>query len=167
MPRASKRMNQKIFLYLPCLFNSQNASWTHALREIVVNCYKYHGREDLLPRFTEEDDDQKKIHPLKRVRSSHFTISPQGANYNYPHIACSLTQDSADRLPVNFPRLPCGFSVLWIQIQSHLRIIGSPGSRSVKVSGSSHLKSDLKFKNLEYFYIFKFCWNFINFLNQF
>ncbi|XP_065165713.1 DNA-binding protein Ewg isoform X4 [Atheta coriaria] len=31
-------------------------SWTHALRQIVINCYKYHGREDLLPAFNEEDE---------------------------------------------------------------------------------------------------------------
>jgi hypothetical protein len=40
----------------------------------VLNCYKYHGREDLLPRFTEEEEEQKKIHPLKRV-SSKITFS--------------------------------------------------------------------------------------------
>ncbi|GBP51770.1 DNA-binding protein Ewg [Eumeta japonica] len=34
----------------------QKMSWTHALRQIVVNCYKYHGREDLLPAFTEDDE---------------------------------------------------------------------------------------------------------------
>ncbi|XP_023234412.1 DNA-binding protein P3A2-like isoform X1 [Centruroides sculpturatus] len=37
----------------------QKVSWTHALREIVINCYKYHGREDLLPAFTEDDDKDK------------------------------------------------------------------------------------------------------------
>lgn len=26
------------------------------MRQIVINCYKFHGREDLLPTFTEEDD---------------------------------------------------------------------------------------------------------------
>lgn len=31
-------------------------SWTHALRQIVINCYKFHGREDLLPAFNEEDE---------------------------------------------------------------------------------------------------------------
>ncbi|XP_017485771.1 PREDICTED: DNA-binding protein Ewg isoform X1 [Rhagoletis zephyria] len=31
-------------------------SWTHALRKIVINCYKYHGREDLLPTFADDDD---------------------------------------------------------------------------------------------------------------
>ncbi|XP_052739673.1 DNA-binding protein Ewg isoform X2 [Bicyclus anynana] len=36
----------------------QKMSWTHALRQIVINCYKYHGREDLLPAFNEEEDDK-------------------------------------------------------------------------------------------------------------
>ncbi|XP_026463233.1 DNA-binding protein P3A2 isoform X2 [Ctenocephalides felis] len=34
----------------------QKISWTHALRQIVINCYKFHGREDLLPAFCEEDE---------------------------------------------------------------------------------------------------------------
>ncbi|XP_063242799.1 DNA-binding protein Ewg-like isoform X4 [Bacillus rossius redtenbacheri] len=34
----------------------QKISWTHALRQIVINCYKYHGREDLLPAFSEDDE---------------------------------------------------------------------------------------------------------------
>ncbi|KAF7491076.1 DNA-binding protein P3A2 [Sarcoptes scabiei] len=34
----------------------QKVSWTHALRQIVINCYKFHGREDLLPAFSEEDE---------------------------------------------------------------------------------------------------------------
>lgn len=39
--------------------DKQKVSWTHALRQIVINCYKYHGREDLLPAFTNEDDKEK------------------------------------------------------------------------------------------------------------
>ena len=35
--------------------DKQKVSWTHALRQIVINCYKYHGREDLLPVFSEEE----------------------------------------------------------------------------------------------------------------
>lgn len=31
-------------------------SWTHALRQIVSNCYEYHGRQDLLPTSSEDDD---------------------------------------------------------------------------------------------------------------
>ncbi|XP_050669716.1 DNA-binding protein Ewg isoform X2 [Leptidea sinapis] len=41
----------------------QKMSWTHALRQIVINCYKYHGREDLLPAFTEDDDDKHHQRP--------------------------------------------------------------------------------------------------------
>lgn len=33
----------------------RKVSWTHALRQIVKNCYKHHGREDMLPEFTEEN----------------------------------------------------------------------------------------------------------------
>lgn len=29
----------------------KRVSWTHALRTIVKNCYKHHGREDLMPEF--------------------------------------------------------------------------------------------------------------------
>lgn len=36
--------------------DKQKVSWTHALRQIVINCYKYHGREDLIPVFNEDDD---------------------------------------------------------------------------------------------------------------
>ncbi|CRK86894.1 CLUMA_CG000717, isoform B [Clunio marinus] len=39
----------------------QKISWTHALRKIVINCYKYHGREDLLPAFSEEDEKANAI----------------------------------------------------------------------------------------------------------
>jgi len=39
--------------------DKQRVSWTHALRQIVINCYKYHGREDLLPVFSEEDEKDK------------------------------------------------------------------------------------------------------------
>lgn len=38
------------------IFHFKQVSWTHALRQIVINCYKYHGREDLLPAFSEEED---------------------------------------------------------------------------------------------------------------
>ncbi|XP_077545196.1 DNA-binding protein Ewg isoform X2 [Haemaphysalis longicornis] len=34
---------------------SEQVSWTHALRQIVVNCYRFHGREDLLPAFQDDE----------------------------------------------------------------------------------------------------------------
>ena len=47
------------------------------MREIVINCYKYHGRDDLLPKFSEEED-------LKRVQvSSHDTIAHDDAHTVY------------------------------------------------------------------------------------
>ena len=49
---------------------TKQISWTHALREIVINCYKFHGRDDLLPKFTEEED-------MKRVQ----TVRKVGGNY--------------------------------------------------------------------------------------
>lgn len=35
-------------------------SWTHALRQIVSNCYEYHGRQDLLPTSSDDDDNKNK-----------------------------------------------------------------------------------------------------------
>ena len=33
------------------IWNIHQVSWTHALRTIVKNCYKHHGRDDLMPNF--------------------------------------------------------------------------------------------------------------------
>ncbi|XP_060876144.1 DNA-binding protein Ewg-like isoform X3 [Metopolophium dirhodum] len=50
LPWANVRMDAR------CEDEKQKISWTRALRQIVINCYKYHGREDLLPTFSEEDE---------------------------------------------------------------------------------------------------------------
>lgn len=51
-------------------------SWTHALRKIVINCYKYHGREDLLPAFSEEDEKANQLATLNSsVASTHVSLS--------------------------------------------------------------------------------------------
>jgi nuclear respiratory factor 1 len=52
----------------------QKISWTHALRKIVINCYKYHGREDLLPAFSEEDEKANAI-ATANANVSNFIIS--------------------------------------------------------------------------------------------
>ena len=44
-------------------------SWTNALRQIVKNCYKYHGREDLLPAFSEVEAPQHQY-----VQQSHQMV---------------------------------------------------------------------------------------------
>ena len=57
-------------------------SWTHALRQIVTNCYKFHGREDLLPQFNEEDEQhaandkaEHKSHSSAIVQQNHSRAS--------------------------------------------------------------------------------------------
>ncbi|XP_058802100.1 DNA-binding protein P3A2 isoform X2 [Phymastichus coffea] len=53
----------------------QKISWTHALRQIVINCYKFHGREDLLPAFSEEDDKSNIIVHQPSASSQQSTAS--------------------------------------------------------------------------------------------
>lgn len=61
--------------------NKFQISWTHALRQIVINCYKFHGREDLLPAFNEEDDKSNVIiqqgTPHSSSHPSHSTSQGQ------------------------------------------------------------------------------------------
>ena len=55
--RTSKRFDLRSARLLLIFDNSfKQVSWTHALRQIVINCYKFHGREDLLPAFSEDED---------------------------------------------------------------------------------------------------------------
>ncbi|CAH2007884.1 unnamed protein product [Acanthoscelides obtectus] len=51
----------------------QKISWTHALRQIVINCYKFHGREDLLPAFTEEDEKANAAATANANMSTQYT----------------------------------------------------------------------------------------------
>ncbi|XP_018059219.1 PREDICTED: DNA-binding protein P3A2 isoform X3 [Atta colombica] len=55
--------------------NPLQISWTHALRQIVINCYKYHGREDLLPAFSEDDEKSNLIQQATPHSSSHPSSS--------------------------------------------------------------------------------------------
>lgn len=55
--------------------DKQKISWTHALRKIVINCYKYHGREDLLPAFTEEDEKANQLATSNSSVTSSSTVS--------------------------------------------------------------------------------------------
>ncbi|XP_071554557.1 DNA-binding protein Ewg isoform X1 [Temnothorax nylanderi] len=60
--------------------NPLQISWTHALRQIVINCYKYHGREDLLPAFSEDDDKSNVLIQQATPHSSSHPSSSQGQN---------------------------------------------------------------------------------------
>ncbi|KMZ07462.1 uncharacterized protein Dsimw501_GD16485, isoform H [Drosophila simulans] len=71
-------------------------SWTHALRKIVINCYKYHGREDLLPTFADDEDkvnalisqsgDEDEDMELSNPPTIHTvtTMTPPTGNSNQP-----------------------------------------------------------------------------------
>ncbi|XP_018316755.1 DNA-binding protein Ewg isoform X4 [Mycetomoellerius zeteki] len=58
----------------------QKISWTHALRQIVINCYKYHGREDLLPAFNEDDEKSNTLIQQATPHSSSHPSSSQTQN---------------------------------------------------------------------------------------
>lgn len=65
--------------YFSLSFNQLQISWTHALRQIVINCYKFHGREDLLPAFSEDDDKSNVLLQQGNPHSSsHQSSSNQG-----------------------------------------------------------------------------------------
>ncbi|XP_011063561.1 PREDICTED: DNA-binding protein Ewg isoform X4 [Acromyrmex echinatior] len=60
--------------------NPLQISWTHALRQIVINCYKYHGREDLLPAFSEDDEKSNALIQQATPHSSSHPSSSQTQN---------------------------------------------------------------------------------------
>ncbi|XP_032580235.1 DNA-binding protein Ewg isoform X2 [Drosophila sechellia] len=76
--------------------DKQKISWTHALRKIVINCYKYHGREDLLPTFADDEDkvnalisqsgDEDEDMELSNPPTIHTvtTMTPPTGNSNQP-----------------------------------------------------------------------------------
>lgn len=66
-------------------FVTFKVSWTLALREIVLNCYRYHGREDLLPQFHDEEETKETREKINQkqaqmeegevVREIHFNFA--------------------------------------------------------------------------------------------
>ncbi|XP_065332472.1 DNA-binding protein P3A2-like isoform X4 [Cloeon dipterum] len=54
----------------------QKISWTHALRQIVINCYKFHGRDDLLPAFNEDEESKPSVQALNSTIKVHKITSP-------------------------------------------------------------------------------------------
>ncbi|XP_028968886.1 DNA-binding protein P3A2 [Galendromus occidentalis] len=74
--------------------DKQRVSWTHALRQIVINCYRYHGREDLLPAFGEttvsqqptvvhsaaEIDDDNKATVIRAIQASASSTTVTAVN---------------------------------------------------------------------------------------
>uniref|UniRef100_A0A182MLK6 Nuclear respiratory factor 1 NLS/DNA-binding dimerisation domain-containing protein n=1 Tax=Anopheles culicifacies TaxID=139723 RepID=A0A182MLK6_9DIPT len=80
-----KQKQNKFHLVLLIFREHAQISWTHALRKIVINCYKYHGREDLLPAFSEEDEKanaiataSSNVDVMKIENGSVVTVGPAG-----------------------------------------------------------------------------------------
>ena len=61
-----------------------SVSWTNALRKIVRNCYKYHGRHDLLIEFRENDQGQTPEQTQQQQQQAHF------APVQYPHMVHTI-----------------------------------------------------------------------------
>ncbi|XP_055614424.1 DNA-binding protein Ewg isoform X4 [Uranotaenia lowii] len=91
----------------------QKISWTHALRKIVINCYKYHGREDLLPAFSEEDEKANAI---------------ATANSNYTHTVLQTIQNADGTVSI-------------IQVDPNNPIITLPDGTTAQVQGIATLQA--------------------------
>ncbi|XP_043944780.1 nuclear respiratory factor 1 isoform X3 [Protopterus annectens] len=52
----------------------QRVSWTQALRTIVKNCYKQHGREDLLYAFEDQQTPQQTTHSIAHLVPSQTVV---------------------------------------------------------------------------------------------
>lgn len=57
----------------------QRISWTTTLRQIVTNCYKYHGRDDLLPSFDESEESAARQQELEAGVTRRATESGSGS----------------------------------------------------------------------------------------
>ena len=70
-------------------------SWTHALRTIVKNCYKHHGREDLLPEFGDDKDIKDHNQQVTIAATQQATLLPSHTvvqTINNPDGTVSLIQ---------------------------------------------------------------------------
>ncbi|XP_011255595.1 DNA-binding protein P3A2 isoform X3 [Camponotus floridanus] len=114
----------------------QKISWTHALRQIVINCYKFHGREDLLPAFSEEDD---KSNVLIQQATPHSSSHPShSSNQGQSGGAQSQQQQT---MTAQYPTTvlqtitnPDG-SVSIIQVDPNTPIITLPDGTTAQVQG--------------------------------
>ncbi|VVC24592.1 Hypothetical protein CINCED_3A017918 [Cinara cedri] len=93
LPWANVRMDAR------CEDEKQKISWTRALRQIVINCYKYHGREDLLPTFNEEEETKPIINNVasQSIVTSVLKFNPKATSIEArhspdPHEQQQLTQ---------------------------------------------------------------------------
>ncbi|XP_054727867.1 DNA-binding protein Ewg isoform X5 [Anastrepha obliqua] len=112
-------------------------SWTHALRKIVINCYKYHGREDLLPTFADDDDkiemldgeedDEMDEHKLTSTTTVQTVANAATNTTNYTTQTVLSTIQNADG------------TVSLIQVDPNNPIITLPDGTTAQVQGVATL----------------------------
>ncbi|XP_017485775.1 PREDICTED: DNA-binding protein Ewg isoform X5 [Rhagoletis zephyria] len=118
--------------------DKQKISWTHALRKIVINCYKYHGREDLLPTFADDDDkiemlegeedDEMDEHEPSTTTTTVQTVANAATNTtNYSTQTVLSTIQNADG------------TVSLIQVDPNNPIITLPDGTTAQVQGVATL----------------------------
>uniref|UniRef100_A0A034V734 DNA-binding protein Ewg n=1 Tax=Bactrocera dorsalis TaxID=27457 RepID=A0A034V734_BACDO len=118
--------------------DKQKISWTHALRKIVINCYKYHGREDLLPTFADdedkiemlegEEDDEMDEHEPTTTSTTIQTVANASTNTtNYTTQTVLSTIQNADG------------TVSLIQVDPNNPIITLPDGTTAQVQGVATL----------------------------
>ncbi|XP_076657287.1 DNA-binding protein Ewg isoform X3 [Halictus rubicundus] len=111
----------------------QKISWTHALRQIVINCYKFHGREDLLPAFSEEDD---KSNVLIQQSTAHSSSHPSHSSTQGQGGQSQQQQTMTTQYPAVLQTItnPDG-TVSIIQVDPNNPIITLPDGTTAQVQG--------------------------------
>ncbi|EFX65763.1 hypothetical protein DAPPUDRAFT_65254, partial [Daphnia pulex] len=115
--------------------DKQRVSWTHALRQIVINCYKYHGREDLLPAFS-EDATEETSRPAKQQQQppSSQPAQLQQQQQNVQQLVQSTPASTAQYAPTVVQTIsnPDG-TVSIIQVDPNNPIITLPDGTTAQV----------------------------------
>ncbi|XP_033202456.1 DNA-binding protein P3A2 isoform X3 [Bombus vosnesenskii] len=113
----------------------QKISWTHALRQIVINCYKFHGREDLLPAFSEEDDKSNVLiqqsTPHSSSHPSHSSGQGQGGQSQQQQQTMTAQYPTAVLQTITNP----DGTVSIIQVDPSNPIITLPDGTTAQVQG--------------------------------
>ncbi|XP_055388636.1 DNA-binding protein Ewg isoform X3 [Condylostylus longicornis] len=100
----------------------QKISWTHALRKIVINCYRYHGREDLLPTFSDEEEKVGQMLPTTPTTTTAVVTN----NNNYTQAVISSIQNADGTISL-------------IQVDPNNPIITLPDGTTAQVQGVATL----------------------------
>ncbi|XP_014247206.1 DNA-binding protein Ewg [Cimex lectularius] len=127
LPWANVRMDARSEL------EKQKISWTHALRQIVINCYKFHGREDLLPAFSEEEEEKS---PPPSVGVLKFHSSQKNSQQSPTHSPLQTQQVATQYAPAVLQTIsnPDG-TVSIIQVDPNNPIITLPDGTTAHVQG--------------------------------